>query len=263
MGNWTTWYLRTTEQPTGATIAGVPPLTFESDGNVLTNWKITGSSAGVGDATDNLFDSQKALQGYKYVTTRDSQGNISIDLVEDQNYILSDYIPCEDADAYSCSLVNRKTSDTSIQYYCFDANKQIITEGITANAGTFPLQPQQKFNAFLRITDNVKYFQISLLKTYQNIMLTKSATAQDYEPFGYRIPIECNGQTYNAYIPEPLYANDSIRCKEARLYLPTKSGENTLDIKTANPPSSVMIRTHGASQGLKDYLKAQFIIDNH
>ena len=49
-------------------VEGVPPLTFESNGMPLIDYRIDGASGGVGDRTSNLFDLKKAVKR-KYINS--------------------------------------------------------------------------------------------------------------------------------------------------------------------------------------------------
>lgn len=102
-----------------------------------------------------------------------------------------------------------------------------------------------------------------------NTMLNSGDTAFPYEPFGYKIPISCGGETTPIYIAEPLRkaldGTDSVDIissagtitREVDAYgnalvtpttesidfpnIPTVSGENTLTVDTTLPPSKIVI----------------------
>lgn len=250
MNNLTTWFLNSENQQVSENITDVPPITFNSNGEPLTNWKIVGSQAGVGDATENLFNIDTAIQGYKY-----NDGN----LVKDDNCLASPLIPCEYSDVFS---VSHDSIGTNQDIWCgmFDENKNFIS-AFSSYTSLIPAPPRTKYDSLQISEQQCKYFAF-YLKKCQNIMLTKTSTAQDYEPYGYKIPVECGGTITNIYIDEPLYEDDSIGYKDVKITIPTVDGENELDIDTTNAPTSVSIQTNGVSQGFRDYFKAQMIINN-
>ena len=93
MNNLTTWFLNSENQQVSENITDVPPITFNGNGKPLTNWKITGSQAGVGDATANLFDINAATQGYKINIIFSGaeaavQEEPSIEFIEDSDFLI-------------------------------------------------------------------------------------------------------------------------------------------------------------------------------
>lgn len=255
MNNLTVWFLNSENQQVSENITDVPPITFNSNGEPLTNWKITGSQAGVGDATVNLFDSKAVLNGYKLSMI----GEIN----KDDNYFVSDYIPCETSDTFFLSIDYVPNAMATIGL--FDKDKNYIDFGTKIIVGsTLSPAPAHITLGDLNIdNEEVKYFRFSVPNTYKNIVLTKTSAAQEYEPYGYKIPVECGNTITNIYIDEPLYEEDSISYKDTKIKIPTTNGENELSIGTTNAPTSVSIQTNGVSQGFRDYFKAQMMINNN
>lgn len=252
MNNLTTWFLNSENQQVSENITDAPPITFNSNGEPLTNWKITGSQAGVGNATKNLFDIYAATQGYKI----DTQGQ----LVEDKDYLVSDFISCALSNPFSISF--DYVENASVDFIWYDENKNYISFSRYFGYGTEPSFLRKKIESIEKYNQNTKYFRISVSNIYKDIMLTKTSAAQEYEPYGYKIPVECGNTITNIYIDEPLYEEDSIGYKDVKITIPTVDGENELDIGTTNAPTSVSIQTNGISQGFRDYFKAQMMINN-
>ena len=254
MNNLTTWFLNSENQQVSENITDVPPITFNSNGEPLTNWKITGSQAGVGDATINLFDSKATLNGYKLSMTGE--------LNEDDSYFVSDYIPCEASDTFFLSIDYIPNAIATIGL--FDKDKNYINFGIKVIMGStlFPAPIRITLGDFDIDNEEAKYFRISVSNTYKNIMITKTSAAQEYEPYGYKIPVKCGNTITNIYMDEPLYEEDSIGYKDTKIKIPTTNGENELSIGTTNAPTSVFIQTNGVSRGFRDYFKTQTMINN-
>lgn len=267
MNNLTTWFLNSENQQVSENITDVPPITFNSNGEPLTNWKIIGSQAGVGDATENLFDINAATQGYKInIVTSGAKAAIqktSMELVEDSDFLVSDFIPCNVLEDFSCSFESPDTA-VNITIAFFDENKNFIDYGFSGVV-TQSSSMRKDVNKMVSIESDqtsYKYFQFSLPNNCSELMLTKTATVQTYEPYGYKIPIECGNTITNIYIDEPLYEEDNISYKDTKVTIPTIDGENELSIGTTNAPTSVSIQTNGVSQGFRDYFKAQMMINN-
>ena len=268
MNNLTTWFLNSENQQVSENITDVPPITFNSNGEPLTNWKITGSQAGVGDATENLFDINAATQGHKINIIFSGaeaavQEEPSIEFIEDSDFLISDFIPCNVLEDFSCSFKS-PDKNTNIPVVFFDENKNFIDYGLFV-VGTQVPSFTRTFDKMISVESDktsYKYFQFSLPNNCTEFMLTKTATAQTYEPYGYKIPIECGNTITNIYIDEPLYEEDSISYKDTKVTIPTIDGENELSIGTINAPTSVSIQTNGVSQGFRDYFKAQMMINN-
>lgn len=258
MSNWTTWFLNSIDQPVTKQITDVPPLTFNSNKGYLTDWSITGSAAGVGDPTDQLYDIEAATMGYKmeFDETKDTAV-----LIEDSDYLITDFIPCEYLDTFSCSFDFFRI-DSVIRVFVFDENKDFLD--FMGYAPPTPMPPPKRTTIKnISITQqNAKYFCITCERAYNNLMINQGSTVKNYEPYGYKIPVSCSDTTTNIYIDEPLLANDTITYADTKIKIPTKDGSNTFSVGTTNTPSEVSIQTNGVTQGFRDWFKAQMIISD-
>lgn len=82
----------------------------------------------------------------------------------------------------------------------------------------------------------------SLFDNYNISLISGTESPDDFEPYGYKIPITCGGETTNIYLDSPLYEGDSISLSTAGVEIPTVEGENTLTVGTTVQPSAVEIK---------------------
>lgn len=205
-----------------STIAGVPPLSFQSDGTPLTAWSIEGASGGVGDATANLFDEvyPSINTTIKYLSVEVGNGTFTLSTdIEgplNKNCCLF-FLPGQvtEGASYSANGVISGTSRT------VTAEDGYITIGYrqwgTGNPAT------------------------------AHTMLNAGSEALGYEPAGYKIPVTLGGQTQNVYISAPLGAEDSISMADAGITLKPAKGSNTLSIGTEVQPAGVSVTGHISS----------------
>lgn len=260
MSNWTTWFLNSIDQPVAKLITDTPPLTFNSNKGYLTDWSITGSAAGVGDPTDQLYNIEAAAVGYKMEFDETSDTAIT---VEDEDYLITDYISCEYLDVFSCSF-DYKQGDLVyvIRVFVFDENKDFLDFMGFAPPTPMPAPKRITINNISITQQGAKYFRVTCERAYNNLMINQGSTVKNYEPYGYKIPISCGGTTTNVYIDEPLLANDTITYTDTKIKMPTKDGSNTFSVGTTNAPSEVSIQTNGVTQGFRDWFTAQMVIND-
>lgn len=181
-------------------IEDVPPTTFKSikSGANLSDYRIYGQTVddkSVGDKTENLFDENNITTGIGI----NDEGNI----IENQNYFVSDYIPAKAGD-YTLSLTKSTeiSGRTSNRVLWFDQNKE---------------NPQLVLNYYGYITTLVQnmtapsdgYFKVSCRITDEYIMLNSGSTATPYEPYGYKVPMTVSNGTDT--LTTPIYLPEQIR----------------------------------------------------
>ena len=209
---------------------GTVPYTFTSDGAALLDWYIKGNTGGVGKRTGNLFD------GWVTVGVLTSTGTIDDSSIY-ANYRTTDYIPVEEG-SYTFSLDNtiyEQYNNTSSRYAFYDEDKVFINYDIS-------LMRPARFEWTFTAPSNAKYVRLTGRISDDNIMLNTGSTALSYEPYGYKIPVTCGGETKTIYLDEPLGASDSISMTDTGISIPTVDGSNTLSVGTTVQPSSVYIK---------------------
>ncbi len=165
-------------------LTGQPPLTFKADGTPLISWSMkgNGSQTGtptpdnpvmpefVGVRTGNLFDKDKAPSQI-YIT--DSVQRIGVE------------IPLG-AGTYSLS------GGSSVSY-CKVKYGGTYGTPFSTNAHR-TLELPESGSILVYAANEGDY------SGTQGIMLNSGSTALPYEPFGYKIPISCGGQTVPVYL---------------------------------------------------------------
>lgn len=251
------------------TISGEPPVEFHAIDHELISWSISGNTDNgdsVGDETDNLFDKDNADI---YPST-----NISTSLNRWALYegvAKTVRIPCLAGTTYAISI------DSSIEQTVFRV-LLISTDNIptadTPVSGTSVVASSDDNTAVFTTLSGTKYFVLQVSATVfdaaiDSLMVVTGSTPQDYEHYGYRIPIICGNVTTNAYIGDVLrkssgetpvydimYSDGTItrnvdtdgtplETPMTESYTPvtisTIWGYNTFDVDTTVTPSNVTI----------------------
>ena len=247
-----------------ATISGVPPISFKSDGSALTAWSISGNMVQTppeecGNATGQMFDiSTKqagvylSANGNPYASADDSWRSPKITASGGETYTLSLY----------CSAI------TSIRLLEWSDNAYIGNTPLYSQTGTIKLTVTLNESttkiAFNVEGDNAPYAE--------SVMLNAGSEALPFAPNAYAIPISCGGTTQTVYLSEPLrkaldgsdavdvMRSDGTITREVdsngdALVTPTTEtfdaptitpakGANTLTVGTTLPPSEVSITGH-------------------
>lgn len=187
------------------TIEGVPPLTFRSDGKPLTAWSIYGNGQQqgtptpdnpvmpdfVGVRTGNMFD-DAVYSAYKQ-TDGTYQGTVN-------NFYTTHVAPFTQDDVgktYTFTIVVRNTTSTNVRAAA-NINGTVINGNNLSAAGTTTVTfTVSSVNDYLYLGyGGGGGNQI----TISDIMLNSGSTALPYEPFGYKIPISCGGETTSVYL---------------------------------------------------------------
>lgn len=238
MDNWELYY-RTHAKGVNKDLTGSPPLSFVSNGRNLVDYRIYGSSGGVGDRTANLFDEK-----YPSITTswdviyqhiRVGDGNYTLSTTTPQNSLsgsgnlfLLGGIATGGADSQKNGVYYGKSRTV-------ESKNGYITIGYRAPQGNDP----RNFHT----------------------MLCKGSTAATYEPYGYKIPIICGDTTTtNIYLDKPLSEGQNISMSETGISIPSVDGTNILTVGTEVQPSKMYIKYGGSNvnQSLMKYLEYKY-----
>ena len=178
-------------------VEGVPPLTFPSNGNNLLNYRIDGTSSGVGDRTKNLANDNDMLQGYwsyadgTYIRT--------------DTWICTPKIACKGNVGYTFQFANNSRWYGFVWYG--ENGNYISTSNIQNTSST----PYRTYTA--TSPSNARYLVINIagypgtndtIRTDDliNFQLEESSTVTDYEPYGYKIPAIISGKNLMPPISE-------------------------------------------------------------
>lgn len=161
-------------------VEGVPPLSFEANGNNLLDYRIDGESGGVGERTKNLCTNKNMVVGLY------SAGA----MVSSNLFITSDFIPVEYGKTYTASLFDLDENRVNnMVYEKINANKEWIGQNSTDKSITI----NDENIAYLRIRNFAANSQYITNNNYK-YQLEEGSTATDYEPYGYKVPVVVNGK---------------------------------------------------------------------
>lgn len=214
-------------------VEGVPPLTFPSNGNNLLNYRIDGANGGVGDRTANLLD-YNWLFDYEQKKVNEYFNYIQITLEPNTTYnVTSDYDYNKAQNATAFIVVNSNTAITTANGGVFGSLTVTTTQdGILKIARRIKGNNEAMIPKREDFENNSKHIQISI----------NSVNDENYEPYGYKIPVVCGGTTTNIYIDEPIGANESKSLSDTNVNIPTINGTNILSIGTTVQPSNVYVQ---------------------
>lgn len=206
-------------------LEGVPPLAFTAQGQPLINWTIYGASGGVGDKTANLFDTSilannKSLSSNGVVV--DSAGRIAT-------------ITPIDVSDYTSVTLSYTSNAASFMFATF--NGATLVERTAAKSSGTTIDVTNCDTLY------ISFYKASSITTddVTEIMLNSGSTALPFEPFGYKIPVSCGGETNTIYLDTPLYDGNSISMADTGIEIPTTNGQNTLAVDTTVQPEKVYI----------------------
>lgn len=171
------------------------PLTFIADGSPLISWSMKGNGQQsgtptpdnpimpefVGVRTANLFDNN--------APDRTTTGYIKSDgsIQSSASFSASGYIPISGLTTITLSEYGGGNEPA---YCLYDSNKEYISG--SAYTGR---------TAITLTVGTASFIRMSYRNTAADTaMLNSGSTAMDYEPYGYKIPITCAGQTVPVYL---------------------------------------------------------------
>lgn len=191
---------------TVTTITGVPPISFKSDGKPLTAWSIAGNGQQTGtptpdapimpefcgERTGNLWGGQM------------EQGTITSDgsEVPAANRIRCTGFLTLPAGDYTISATSDLEGQIRVFGFVYDLNGQFeerIPSDLAPQPFSFTLTAKKKFRFVLCIVSGAQILNFTP-SDINSIMLNTGSTAKPFEPFGYKIPITCAGQTVPVYL---------------------------------------------------------------
>lgn len=184
------------------TLTGIPPLSFTGNGKPLISLSMLGNAQQTGTPspdniimptfcgvrTGNLFDSlaKNANNGYiqnGYLRSDGSEATSSA-------YHTSEYIAVSSDQSYTL-VYGSSLNAPSVCFY--DSSKNFIS-GIAYGGRYTVLFTTPQNAAFLRLSSTVTGFEKAMLNT--------GGTDLPYEPYGWKIPLTCAGQTVPVYLGE-------------------------------------------------------------
>lgn len=183
------------------TLTGTLPLTFKGLGQPLKDYSIIGNAVQngtptpddpifpqeCGDRTENLFDrSKETPRGYLdadnvwHGSTVDSE---------------SDFIRVKASRSYTLHMIQTFPSGYYVYVNLYDDNRQFVGNVVTFGTPIRYKTVTPSANGYIRFNRSYKA---------SDWMFYGGTDQIPYEPYGYRIPITCGGETQNIYLNEPL-----------------------------------------------------------
>lgn len=221
------------------TLTGVPPLSFKGNGKPLISWSMLGNGQQTGTPTPDapimpefvgvrtaqLFDDNNA--GYwKWVN---SNGSIA----ENAAYAAFQDYDVGNAAAFVAKYNGVKPYSHSIAFY--DSNGDFISRVHRSNpsvSGDAFDVPAGSTKARYQVATNTSETMTSAILQSMKIMLNSGSTALPYEPYGYKIPITCAGQTV------PVYLGQVQTVRRVRKLVLT--GESNINKNTPSNPNDYL-----------------------
>lgn len=212
------------------TLTGVPPLSFKSNGKPLVSWSMLGNTQQsgtpapdapimpqlVGERTGNLFDLDSYFTNSKVTRGTITKNDTGLTLLCTDNYgdpfvnnvvFKGQTMPSE----YRATLID-VSGNTEYTLHLSAAPKcyiSFINSSYVSISSVGVIESSDPVDYTFTTPSNTRYIQIRLganiqsgqSVTFNNIMLTEGSTPPDhYEPYGYKIPITCAGQTVPIYL---------------------------------------------------------------
>lgn len=239
------------------TLTGTSPLTFKALGQPLKDYHIFGETIqngtpspdypvdvqGCGERTENLFDKDKALIGYRIYSGSPAQSN---------DYACTDFIDVKNIQ----QLTHNKPDLPITSFYFYNANKQYMSAYVDDKPAVVPA--------------GAAYVRVNMAKSsVYDFMLVAGNAQKQYEPYGYKISVAIGNVATPIYIgADPLYrigeyadeidfGNQQIirRIDTATMQpyatpitstitippLTAEVGDNTLSVDTTVKPSAVSV----------------------
>lgn len=245
-------------------------ITFYALAGYIGTWTIygNGQQSGtqtpvfVGARTGNLHNPETDVFGYI---------NPNGDIVSSSITKSTDFIPCESGTQYVLRVYKtgtlQSTNQRTIDFYASD--KSYIDVGWD-NRVKYVLNGYEEYlDIPFVVPTGAKFLRFCYDIGYSKSMLNLGSAALPYEPFGYKIPISCGGQTNNIYLSAPLRkaidGTDAVDTLDSTgtitrnvdengdalgtpttetidvPEIPTVQGENTLTVDTILKPSKIVI----------------------
>lgn len=218
------------------TAHAAPPIEFESDGSSLKNWVIFGADPGVGERTKNLFDKSATHTTGAYTDV----------------YIISGLDPSQ---KYTCSTSLARVAGATAAsiYFSQTTSASADPNGVWAGEEkTFT--PNENGELYVgvrnRSAGGAPAVFDDIIAGNITIMVNAGSTTSDFEPYGYKIPVETrerSGNTWNVvhttniYTQTQLGTGDTITKEQTGVDIPTVDGENCITVATTTQPAAMTI----------------------
>lgn len=243
------------------TISGIPPLTLEKcvDEESLIDYSIKGASGGVGEKTENLFDSTQLLNANGWTALEDGvyTGTIASLWSKFNNSGQFDISIPEDATRVSVSWEGKNATQNAATFsfmffYDDGTSSQVASQYVkTTEWENYKVQSLTGKKLVAIKSGYSKSDTIFL----RNIQVTATTSYLDYEPYGkYKIPIVAKNNTsqsvVNIILDNPLAENEKINYMDNSLpMLPMFKGTTIYEVDTSIKPSNMEVTYYSSRKG--------------
>lgn len=205
------------------TLTGTLPLTFQSMGTPLTDYKLYGTSEGAGVETENLFDISSVVPGGWTVTDK---GNIN-PAPNGARVRAPAILPISPEKTYTISVFPKTLR---IAILVADENEHVIMDTGWNNTNSQTISGGYGACITIRKQNN----RTILPTEVDGITFTEGSTAPaSYIPYGYKLPMKVEGEEEST--TTPIYIGDSKLMAEE--YVDYESGKVYRDIDGVLTPT--------------------------
>lgn len=266
------WLRKYLKKSKSTEMTATPPLTFQSNGTALKNYRIYGNTVNgesVGDKTKNLlqypfiFEDNREVNGITYTVNSDKSITVSGSFsgTTRSYYAFSPW--------WTNNTYNRipLSAGQTVTFSCrgLPDDWEMIIGFCQSQTGTFDRIGSNVYvigdNTYTYTADENCFIAFGIYQVtvssqpgftcYPQIEIGSIAT--EYEPYGCKIPVTCNGKddtyepyrnpiTTNIYLDEPLTEGESISMSDTGIAIPTINGTNILTVDTQVQPEKVYIK---------------------
>ena len=172
-------------------VEGVLPLSFESNGMPLIDYRIDGASGGVGEKTQNLLNYNTVSTGYRVLWGNGDNYN-------DDSAIMSDYIMVDETNTYTCNInVFIIGYDLNYNYLGAWNGETFVKEYPSLSVKQITIPQTCSFIKILTFNSSLTPTSIDNLT-----MLNRGNIELPYEPYGYKVPVVITGKNLSQPINE-------------------------------------------------------------
>lgn len=237
---------------------GSLPITINANGDALIDYRICGADGGVGEPTENLFDTAKKTKG----AFIDVAGRI----ISNSTAAYSDLIAVEQMTYYVCaSSKYYGLGSWILRVHGYDENGNWVKQIAETTSFT-----QEGYHSLAITIDDteIKKIRISYFYAWVNWLTFSEQAMSSYIPYGYKLPMTVSDgnteQIVPVYIGEnQLEENEYVSFSEQKIYrdvsgtltptdppvplpeIPTIKGETVIDYDGTPKPSQMYVKYKG------------------
>ena len=195
--------------PTEHEYTGTVPTTITTDGTPLISWTIYGDMqqsgtptpdspiypSETGDKTANLFNGT-FTEGYQLAPN----SGLPVAYTNNSRCAIETPINVSNLNTVTFSFKNDTTENKFYMYSLF--NGTTLIERVAGKTSGDSIDVSTGTALYLCVYTSLA--SVNAAKTISEIMLNEGSTALPFEPYGYKLPVQCGGVTTNVYLTAPI-----------------------------------------------------------